>query len=54
MLVAELVLTGRSPSGANLGRALSAAFSVGLVENLGDALPDRFARLRRKLLGKLP
>jgi hypothetical protein len=24
------------------------------VENLGDALPDRLARLRRKLLGKLP
>src|SRR5258708_5882089 len=29
-------------------------FLVGLVENLGDVLPDRLTRFRRKLLGKLP
>src|SRR5258705_588245 len=41
------------------GRALERTldvcrFLIGLVENLGDVLPGRFARFRRNFLGKLP
>src|SRR5260370_41913574 len=42
------------PPKTNAGRELSAAFLAGWVKNLGDALPDRLARLGRKLLGKPP
>src|SRR5206468_11092088 len=48
-----LIPAGRIPR-TILGRELSAVLLAGLVENLGEALPDRLTRFRRKLLGKRP
>ena len=50
-----LLFKNKKPAGwiAPLERTVC-RFLIGLVENLGDVLPDRLARFRRNFLGKLP
>src|SRR5689334_2512796 len=50
MLIAGLIPTGRSL----LTGPWTLVFLIGLLERLGDALPDGFAGFHRKLVGKLP